>query len=227
MLARGHSFAQVHYKIISNLVRYGDKVPTDYDSKKELPSVDAPFMVEVLSDHTYPVFSKCVYDSAEGLLDYRAEIVEGIHDDMAEQLSYTYHDRLEGQFSGVISELERNAYTRRAQMITWVPEKDLGDAYPPCLQRVWFRKRRGKLDMHTHWRSRDAFKAWGSNVFGLYFLFKKFAEEVDLPMGMYREFVDSMHIYGRDRTSANNLAQRPFSDWEWPLEVILKEAGEG
>ncbi len=220
------NFAEAHYYIIDKLVNDGHEILTDYDKPDELLSLDLPMMVEVENlPGEEPIFSKCVYDSAEGMIRYRDEIVDGTHDHLTNQLSYTYHDRMVDQFNGVIGELVRNPYSRRAQMITWRPGVDLGAEYPPCLQRVWFRKRNGFLDMHTHWRSRDAFKAWGSNVFGLYFLHKEFAGMLGISMGYYREFVDSMHIYGRDRRAAESaVTKRSVEDWMWSLGDILSEA---
>ena len=221
----GRNFAEAHRYIIKELIFYGDELSTDYDKENEPPSLDLPMMVEIdMPVHNEPVFSKCAYDSAEGMLRYRDEIVDGTHDHLTDQLSYTYHDRMVDQFNGVAEELIRNRHSRRAQMITWIPDVDLGAEYPPCLQRVWFRERNGFLDMHTHWRSRDAFKAWASNVFGLYFLHKRFAEKLDVDMGYYREFVDSMHIYGRDRMAAESAVNRGIEAWRWSFSDILLEA---
>ena len=69
-------------------------------------------------------------------------------------------------------------YTRRAQAITWDPELDAKHHEPPCLQRLWFRiledpEKGLVLNMNTHWRSRDAYKAAFMNIFALTDLRKK------------------------------------------------------
>lgn len=217
------NFAQAHLSLIKSLLLAGDKIPTDYDKPNEPSSLDKAVMIEIFTPWNPPIFSKCVWvNGVKGLLDYKDEVLYGTHDSLVDTLGYTYHERFASQLKGVQDELLRNQHTRRAQFITWQPEKDLGSPYPPCFQRGWFRVRRGKLDFHTHWRSRDALKAWGSNVFAFAHLHKERADKFNLPIGVYREFIDSAHIYGRDIEYANGVVQRPLKDIEWPLEEIMK-----
>jgi len=220
LTVKEESFALAHYTLIGRILKYGSRVPTDYDKPDEPMSLDASVAIEVFNPWSPPIFSKCIYDSAEGLLSYRDEIVDGVHDNIVDKLGYTYHARFAGQMDGIDKEILRNPYTRRAQYITWNIDEDLGAEYPPCHQRGWFRVIDGKLDFHTTWRSRDVFKAWGSNVFGFAHLHKKKAEQWGYPIGRYIEWIDSAHIYGRDIESAKGLAGRPFYDWAWTLEEI-------
>lgn len=216
------NFAEAHRSLVTQVLAIGNRVPTDYDKEDEVSSFDAPAVIEITEPLNPPIFSKCVYDSAQGLLDYRDEIVVGTHDHLADTLSYTYHDRFKGQVEGVIEELNRNPNTRRAQFITWIPEQDLGDPYPPCFQRGILRVVDGKLNFHTHWRSRDLIKAWGSNVFGFAYLHEWFSMRLRVPVGVYREFIDSLHIYGRDIEFARNQVERPVEDWHWTMDEIMR-----
>ena len=219
------TFSMVHWKALDLIMWKGLPIPTDYDKEDELPSLDLPLFLEIYHHcPDNPYFSKCVHNSAKGLFEYRDEVVYGTNNDRIKDLGYTYHDRLYLQFDGILQELKRNLQSRRAQAITWQPENDLGSMHPPCLQRIWFRLVDGRLDMHTHWRSRDMFKAWGSNVFAMYFLHKLFADKLNLEIGCYREFIDSAHVYGRDRENIRKLLSRGLSDWQWSLEDITKEA---
>ena len=213
-------FALAHFRLIQAILLKGIPIPTDYDKVGELPSLDLPVMIEVTKPWDPPIFSKCVWDSPEGLFTYRDELLYGIHDHLIENLSYTYHSRIGDQLDKVKSELHGNPNSRRAQFITWQPEIDLGSKYPPCFQRGWFRVRNEKLDFHTHWRSRDMLKAWGSNVFAFAHLHKLWADELGISVGIYREFIDSAHIYGRDLDIAKSFAQRSLDEWSWPLEEI-------
>ena len=219
------SFADAHRATVTALLDLGYSISTDYDKPGDPLSLDLPVAIEVTQPWNPPIFSKCVWDDAKGLLDYRDEVLYGICDHLVSELSYTYHDRIKDQIDGMVQELKRNPYTRRAQVITWIPEKDLGSEYPPCFQRAWARVRNGKLDFHTHWRSRDTLKAWGSNVFAFAHLHKMLAEEIGYPIGVYREFIDSAHIYGNDITMARRLLERQASDWRWSLGEIEKDAG--
>ncbi len=111
------------------------------------------------------------------------------------------------QIEYLLSCLEKNHYTRRAQAITWMPTIDPATDDPPCLQRIWARLLKGddgifRLNLNTHWRSRDLYKAWFMNVYALTELMagmaddlsKRFGEEVRV--GRYVDICDSLHIYG-------------------------------
>ncbi len=225
IVVQAASFGEAHWRLMSELFQAGQAVPTDYDADGERPSLDAPIAVEVTAPWGPPVFSKCMFSDARGAFDYVGEVLDGTHDHLVDMLGYTYHERLAGQFDGLLAELRRAPHTRRAQAITWRPAEDLGSIHPPCLQRVWCRGVGGRLDMHTHWRSRDAFKAWGLNVFALAHLHKRWAEALNLEPGAYREFVDSFHVYGRDIPAAEKLLKRGLSGWCWPYQDIVAASG--
>ena len=52
--------------------------------------------------------------------------------------------------------------------------------------------------METTWRSRDLFHAWGSNALTLTELQKIIAERLDVEVGQYVDFSNSLHIYEKD-----------------------------
>jgi len=142
--------------------------------------------------------------------------------------SYSYHDRLFNwpglyswdeilkgekvelpnvdQVAKLMTKLAETPYTRRAQAITWVPQIDQPDPEPPCLQRIWCRLAKNQngylLEMNTHWRSNDAFKAAFMNTFALTELQKVIAGEIgkkmgkEVGVGRYVGMMDSFHIYG-------------------------------
>jgi thymidylate synthase len=163
-----------------------------------------------------------VAEVVDGVHDYYVK-KEGAH------WSYSYHDRLVNypgvlsweelikgekvelphtdQIALMIDKISKTPYTRRAQAITWFPPVDQPDPEPPCLQRVWCRlakvdKEKYVLEMNTHWRSNDAFKAAFMNTFALTELQKVIAGEVEQKIGVevgvgrYVGIMDSFHIYG-------------------------------
>ena len=110
------------------------------------------------------------------------------------------------QMDYIVNKLSERGYSRRAQAITWNPRMDPFTDDPPCLQRVWFRVTeepdgRLLLNMNTHWRSRDAFKAAFMNIFALTDLQRFIAEKVSarlgrrIEVGRYVDITDSFHIY--------------------------------
>ena len=58
------------------------------------------------------------------------------------------------------------------------------------------------LNLNTHWRSRDGYKAWFMNAFALTDLQRIVAEEIseklgdEVSVGRYVDISDSFHIYG-------------------------------
>jgi len=145
--------------------------------------------------------------------------------------SYSYHDRLrnwpgvdgyralEGllpdgeqgaphvdQIEVLAAKLAETPHSRRAQAITWNPLADACHHEPPCLQRVWCQVvRSGEgylLEMNTHWRSRDGFKAAFMNIYALTELQRQIAERVaalsgrPVGVGRYVDVTDNFHLYG-------------------------------
>jgi thymidylate synthase (methanogen type) len=89
--------------------------------------------------------------------------------------------------------------SRKLQVTTWEPHKDLVISGAPCLQRVWVRIIDKKyMVLETHWRSRDLYKAWGANSVGFTEVGKWLAERLDLEFVQYVDFSNSLHIYKSD-----------------------------
>lgn len=197
------------------------------------PSLDATIIIEVSDPFAEPRIHKNIPAGPEELEVYRQEVVEGIHDhwiDPTDPLkwTYTYHQRLcayaactgfserdsrlppVDQLQHIVDKLTECFYSRRAQAITWIPGPDSANEHPPCLQRVWCRAlstgNRFSLNMNTHWRSRDAFKAWFMNAFALTDFQRKLAAmlsasmHADVTTGRYVDISDSFHVYGQDRS---------------------------
>lgn len=59
------------------------------------------------------------------------------------------------------------------------------------------------LHMNTHWRSRDLFNAAADNIIAMTFWQREWADELsrmmgrDVIVGRYKDFADSLHIYGQ------------------------------
>ncbi len=195
------------------------------------PSRDATMIVEVADPFAEPRIHKNFPGGPEELEVYRQEVVEGIHDHWVDptdpdKWTYTYHERLfsytptedlenpdaprlktVNQIEYVINKAVQSTYSRRIQAITWMPTADPPTEDPPCLQRLWFRLLRAPdgsfvLNLNSHWRSRDAYKAWFMNVFALTDLQRiiagQIAEKLGKPVkvGRYVDISDSFHIYG-------------------------------
>ncbi len=209
----------------------GLNMKTQYDKASDPPSKDATVMITVTDPFSEPRIHKNFPGGPEELEAYRQEVVDGIHDHWidpaAGKWTYTYHERIfaytpvedirnpkakkpfkkVNQIQYIIDSLSKVAHTRRAQAITWMPTADPATDDPPCLQRIWCRlvaddKDGFVLNMNTHWRSRDLYKAWFMNVYALTDLQRTIAAKISkninkpVTVGRYVDISDSLHIYG-------------------------------
>lgn len=250
--------------------RHGVHIRTEYDSPDDPPSIDATVMVEVKRPMAEPRIHRNFPGGPVELETYRQEVLDGIHDHWINPESgkwtYTYHQRLFAykppgttasasgivaavepvdQIEKMIDRLSRTAYSRRAQAITWIPHQDPETDDPPCLQRIWARLLEledGKLalNLNSHWRSRDLYKAWFMNVFALTdlqrWMAEQIAERTGLPVtcGRYVDISDSLHIYGSYRTEGleaeiKKMENSPYTERAWDssiLQPLFDEARE-
>ncbi len=248
----------------------GIDIKTEYDKPDDPPSKDATVVVEIENPFVEPRIHKNFPGGPAELEAYRQEVVGGIHDHWIDpangKWTYTYHERLfsyspvedirncdspkpfraVNQIQYIIDSLSRTSHTRRAQAITWMPTADPKTDDPPCLQRIWCRLmddgKGGKvLNMNTHWRSRDLYKAWFMNVYALTDLQRTIAEEISrktgkkVSVGRYVDISDSLHIYGsyfKDaKTEVEKMKKSSFTQRAWEsthpaFEMMTQEARE-
>jgi thymidylate synthase len=224
----------------------GLEIKTEYDKTNDPPSRDCTMVMIVDEPMKEPRIHRAFPGGLEDLEIYRQEVVSGIHDHWINpsegKWTYTYHQRLssyqiEGnsvdQIEYIIKKLSTTPYSRRAQAITWNPKLDPVTDDPPCLQRIWCRlveARDGEyaLNMNTHWRSRDAYKASFMNIFALTDLQRMMAHEISKAMGSevrvgrYVDISDSFHVYGSYFDEFKNFLkmvnERPFEERTWTSE---------
>jgi thymidylate synthase (methanogen type) len=201
----------------------GSEVPTEYgEMSKELLGL----LVHVEEPFEEPRIHRGDLNVAiKGSLEkYYDEVLRGTLNWAVKEgkIPYTYHERLfsyppEGiaQIEYMIKKLEETGFSRRAQAITWHPERDMDVDSPPCLQRVWCAIRDDKLVMHTTWRSRDIFRAMHMNMLALTELQKMMAERLSVQVGAYLDFSNSAHIY-----------EKTYKDVERFINVLNKRTSQ-
>jgi thymidylate synthase len=248
----------------------GMAVKTEYDKPSDPPSRDPTVMVAVTDPFGEPRIHKNFPGGPEELESYRQEVVNGIHDHWVDpaagKWTYTYHERLFSycpvedlrnadspkpfisvdQIQYIIDCLSQTGHSRRAQAITWMPTADPATADPPCLQRIWCRLVPNEvgelsLNMNTHWRSRDLYKAWFMNVYALTDLQKVITEAVagkigePVQVGRYVDISDSLHIYGsyfnEVESEIEKMRQSSFAERSWEsnhpaFDMMTTEARE-
>ena len=214
----GKTLPQVWENSLVEVWAKGIAIKTQYDRTIDPPSRDATMIMVIHEPFAEPRIHRALPTGLDELEIYRQEVVDGIHNHWigGHGWSYSYHDRLFNyataggnldQIASAVENLVACGYTRRAQAITWDPELDAKHHEPPCLQRIWFRifedpKEGLVLNMNTHWRSRDAYKAAFMNIFALTDLQRAIAEKISkkiskpVKVGRYVDVIDSYHIYG-------------------------------
>jgi len=232
----------------------GTDIKTQYDKPTDKPSKDATVMVTVTEPFAEPRIHKNFPGGPAELESYRQEVISGIHDHWidpaAGKWTYTYHQRLFAycpvedfrnsnshrpfepfdQIQYIIDSLAAATHTRRAQAITWMPTADPKTEHSPCLQRLWCRLTSDEsgqfwLNMNTHWRSRDLYKAWYMNVYAMTdlqrIIAEKIAEKLGRPVkvGRYVDISDSLHIYGAyfdiAEAEVKKMRSSPFTGRAW------------
>jgi thymidylate synthase len=224
----------------------GKDVKTEYDKKTDPTSKDCTMVIVVNNPMVEPRIHRAFPGGLEDLEIYRQEVIFGIHDHWINpqegKWTYTYHKRIFdyeienksiNQMDIIIRRLAKIPYSRRAQAITWNVKLDAETDDPPCLQRLWFRITEANdgtklLNMNTHWRSRDAFKAAFMNMYALTDLQRVTAEEISkcrgekIEIGRYVDISDSFHIYGAYHEEFTRfyrmVKNRSFADRTWNTE---------
>jgi thymidylate synthase len=181
----GRTLPEAWEKAVLECWRSGALIKTEYDKPGDPPSRDCTMMWSVEDPFAEPRIHRAFPGGLEDLEVYRQEVVDGVHDHWiapAEgKWTYTYHQRLfdydtgrgkVNQIDHLVDKLAEAGHSRRAQAITWNVSLDPATDDPPCLQRVWCRILEDELgtavlNMNTHWRSRDAYKAAFMNIFAL------------------------------------------------------------
>lgn len=253
----GQTLPEAWEKAVLACWEQGAAIRTEYDKPGDPPSRDCTMMWVVEDPFLEPRLHRAFPGGLEDLEVYRQEVVDGVHDHWIApeegKWTYTYHKRLfayeiEGetidQVGAIVDRLSRAGHSRRAQAITWNPLLDLPTDDPPCLQRVWCRLLEGEgeelvLNLNTHWRSRDAYKAAFMNAFALTDLQRRIAERIaeragrPVRVGRYADISDSFHVYGsyfgEFKGFLSLVEKRSFEERTWPssyAEPMFAEARE-
>jgi len=240
----------------------GINIKTEYDKSGDPPSKDATVMITVKNPFKEPRIHKNIPGGPVELESYRLEVLNEIHDHWidpeAGKWTYTYHKRLFAynpaedlnksdsprsfvpidQIQYIIEKLAQSGHTRRAQAITWMPTADPQTNDPPCLQRLWARILKDEdnnelvLNLNSHWRSRDLYKAWFMNVYAITELQKIMAEQISkkigrsVRVGRYMDISDSLHLPEIKKMKSEPIENRVWNSNHPAFSAMTLEARE-
>jgi thymidylate synthase len=146
----------------------------------------------------------------ERLQDYLPSIIE---DAPADEMSYTYGNRLRGYFGldqieTMTGLLRRAPHTRRALATLWDPHTDPERDTPPCLTQVVMSVVNDTLFLTYSARSQDIFAAWPQNTLGMRTLQARVAGALGLALGPITSHTVSAHLYEHDWTQAEEIIEQ-------------------
>jgi thymidylate synthase (methanogen type) len=217
----GVSFPYSYHDRIFNYAPFSleDTIHVNYD----LEFVDKEFV----KNHQKLIHSQKIINTDKGLTWKLNKLVDfNLDKEISQQLQI---DKIPigvinfpkiNQIEYIIQKLKEKPYSRRAQAITWRPLVDPFHSDPPCLQRIYMRVKDEQLIMQTTWRSRDLFRAWEANVNGMIRIQKYVADQLNVEVGHYLDFSNSLHIYGNTIDELKDMLKRMKNkDESFPEEI--------
>ncbi len=119
-----------------------------------------------------------------------------------------YHrsfDEPNSQIEFLISNLNESWPAGEAQISMWDKNIDQGQKIAPCTQIIWARIKHGKLELHVHANSSDAYKKLLMNMLEFISLQHYIAQRVGIEVGTYYHFLDSCHLHKKDQEKIEAL----------------------
>ena len=130
----------------------------------------------------------------------RPEVWEQFLDDRG-HFDYTYPQRMFGQISPIIGELQDNPDSRQLFLSIWDP-RDIhsvgGKERIPCSLGYLFQARQGQLHMTYMMRSSDLATHFENDVYLAHKLQCYVAQQTNLPVGRFTHYIASLHLFRKD-----------------------------
>lgn len=117
------------------------------------------------------------------------------------------------QIANVIDRIKRKAPDLDKEIITWDPRYHTKiESGRPCITKISFTVRKGKVDMHAFVRTHDVTQAWFFNFYGLTKLLGQVAKETGYKPGYIIVESQSAQIYQRDWNTVEKILKEQFED---------------
>ncbi|MDB5182106.1 MAG: thymidylate synthase [Candidatus Saccharibacteria bacterium] len=138
---------------------------------------------------------------------YSGENEENVVHEWTKLYYHRAFDEPNSQIEFLINNLNPDRPVGEAQISMWDKNIDQGQKVAPCTQIIWARIKHGKLELHVHANSSDAYKKLLMNMLEFISLQYYIAERVGVPVGKYYHFLDSCHLHFKDQEAIQQLAE--------------------
>lgn len=195
--------ATAHEGVVKTVIHKGYAIRTEDDEltiefEPTTIIIENPFSGKRISTHSS--FSENYMNAySDALIEGYNKNIEFVYDYHSRLFDYNHNDNYDyglDQIGYIIYKLKTEPTSRRAQAITWMPEKDSFAKDVPCLQLIQCTIRDNKLNMNVVFRSNDMLMAFGANAYALTMLQKYICSRLDgIKNGVYTHTALIPHIY--------------------------------
>lgn len=130
---------------------------------------------------------------------------EAVVHDWTKLYHHRAFDEPNSQIEFLVNNLSEEWPVGEAQISMWDKNIDQGQEISPCTQIIWGRIKHGKLELHVHSNSSDAYKKLLMNMLEFISLQHYIAERAHVEVGTYYHFLDSCHLHQKDRDAIGLL----------------------
>lgn len=111
----------------------------------------------------------------------------------------------EGFLAKVASHLLKFPYSRSCLYNFWDnADFDVANPKGNCITQIYFRARKGQLDMHAHIRANDVHRCLLMDLAYLLYTHDNIARKLSMKKGEYVHVADSLHVYRKSVTEFND-----------------------
>lgn len=121
-----------------------------------------------------------------------------------------YHrmfDEPNNQIEYFLRKIQEGRPQGETQISMWDKTIDQETDISPCTQIIWGRLKGGKLELHVHAHSSDAYKKLLMNMQEFISLQAYLAHRLGVKVGKYYHFLDSCHLHHKDLVLINELRE--------------------
>ncbi len=190
-------------EILIKLLNDGGKTGNDKYLRDEFAVIEIDDPAVIPADKLFPMLQKD--------LDVINEYIHSGNNEkdvVHEWTKLYYHrafDEPNSQIEFLIKKLDPEWPKGEAQISMWDKNVDQHQEISPCTQIIWARIKHGKLELHVHANSSDAYKKLLMNMLEFISLQHYIAEKVGIPIGKYVHALDSCHLHTKDVDKINEI----------------------